>query len=597
MSVTSKSSRPSRALVSPNSSNDISVSPPAPRHASGNYYNEPTYTTSNDALSRDCPRFPNEGGAPNHRSYYPDNSSLLPSGGSTPQARASPELNDTPASPYEDLDSIQTSTVGPIRVAKSHSRRQPPGHIPRPRNAFILYRSWYVRQGFLSDIENDHREISRIVGKIWKQMSPEEQAPWRAMAEEEKAEHARMYPNYKYSPNSRRDAAAAASPTSRNAPTRPSAARSRKAKLAKTLVKKRSDAIVGAFVSGSRKLSLTVGARKIDEQIKAEEDSEAVAKTQALSLVYPTSPSSRSSVEPERPNSPVCYGASPTDLASTSNDRTAGLDVPGTLSDVNYEPSGDFSLAACSALPGEFNPDSVQLLPPDEYYRSETFLKTALRPYYDVDAGLGTSTTCDDMSDFSLFKFPTDSNLYPQPSYTSATSNSHLIASEPELSPFDRIALEGTPAGHPCATFFDTPVWDGLFASSSSPTNATSSLPSDSFSNFSWSQSRDYSGAEEYSASSVCGDAQPHDHGLFSEWCNPDSPVATDSSDVGVLTPTSISSGAPSPPLMLAYPSPTYPQKHSALLYHSWETSYEDMDAYERALGDIKAEIDDHRIF
>ncbi|CAE6446331.1 unnamed protein product [Rhizoctonia solani] len=572
---------------------DTSISLSALQNASGSYHNEPAYTTSNDTFSRDSPRFPTEGEAPNHQLYYPSNDSLLSSGGSALQARASPELNDTPTSPHEDLDSIQTGAVGPIRVAKSHSRRQPPGHIPRPRNAFILYRSWYVRQGFLSDVENDHREISRIVGKIWKQMSPEEQAPWRAMAEEEKAEHARMYPNYKYSPNSRRDAAAAASPTRRNAPTRPSAARSRKTKPCETSVKKRSDAIAGAFVSGSRKLSLTVGTRKIDEQIKADEESEAVVQIQALTLAYPTSPSDRSSVEPERPSSPVHCGASPTVLVSASNDRAVGLDVPGTLPDLTYEPTGDFSLAACSMLPGEFNPDSVQLLPPDEYYRSETFFNTALRSYYDVDAGLGTSLTCDDMTDFSSFKFPTDSNLYPESSYTNATPNHLRVASEPELSPFDRIALEGTPAGHPGATSFDTPVWDGLFASSSSPSNATSSLSSDSFSNFSWSQSRDYSGAEKYSASSVSGD----DHGLFSEWCNPDSPVATDSSDVGVLTPTSISSGAPSPPLTLAYPSPTYPQKHSALLYHSWETSYEDIDAYERALGDIKAEIDDHRIF
>jgi hypothetical protein len=29
-------------------------------------------------------------------------------------------------------------------VKKSHSRRRPPGHIPRPRNAFILFRMHYV---------------------------------------------------------------------------------------------------------------------------------------------------------------------------------------------------------------------------------------------------------------------------------------------------------------------------------------------------------------------------------------------------------------------------------------------------------------------
>ncbi|CAE6532475.1 unnamed protein product [Rhizoctonia solani] len=593
MPAMSKSSRPSRVLISPNPSHDTPTFRSPLKHASSDYHTESTYATCHDAFPRDSPRFSTEQREPSNQLCYPDSDSRLPSGGSVAQARASLDLNDSPTSSHENLNLVQTGVAGPIRVAKSHSRRQPPGHIPRPRNAFILYRSWYVRQGFLSDVENDHREISRIVGKIWKQMSPEEQAPWKAMAEEEKAEHARMYPNYKYSPNSRRDAAAA-SPTSRSAPARSS--RSRKTKASETHVK-RSDAVAGAFVSGSRKLSLVVGVRKIDEQIKTEE-SEASTQSQALSLAYPASPSGRSSVEPNSPTSPVYCGAPQVDFASVANHKT-GLDVPGTLPAMSYDPIGDFSLAACSTLTAEFNPDSVRLLPPEQYYRSETFFKTALRPYYDVDAGLGTSMTCDDMTDFSSFKFSTDLGLHSQTSNTSAMPNHQPIASEPELSPFDRIALEGTPAGHPGATSFGTPAWGNLLTGSSTSTSANSSSVSESFSNFSWGQYQNCSTAEkEYSVSSVSGgDAKSRDYGLFSEWCSPDSPIGTDGSEASVLTPTSLSSGMSPPPLSLAYPSPTYPPKHSALLYHSWETSYEDMDAYERALGDIKAEIDDHRFF
>ncbi|CAE6524076.1 unnamed protein product, partial [Rhizoctonia solani] len=277
-----------------------------------------------------------------------------------------------------------------------------------------------------------------------------------------------------------------------------------------------------------------------------------------------------------------------------SNANTGGLDVSETLSTIDYEPADDFSLAACSTPFTEFDPDSVRLLPPEQYYRSETFFKTALRPYCNVDAGLGVSTVCDDATDFSSFTFSNDSNLY-----TSAAPNHQHVASEPELSPFDRIALEGTPAGHPDAISFGTPVWGALFpASSISSTGTSSSLVSDSLSNFSWDQSQEYSSDKEYSASSMSGgDTQPCDYGIFSEWRQSDSPVATDGFDACVLTPTSLSSSVPSPPLSLAYPSPTYPQKYPTLLYHSWETRYDDMDAYERALGDINAEISDHRIF
>lgn len=84
---------------------------------------------------------------------------------------------------------------------KSHARKQPPGHIPRPRNAFILFRCDFVFQKKVPhEIEKDHRNISRIAGRIWKEMSAEQQRPWVALAEAEKAEHVVKYPGYRYNP-------------------------------------------------------------------------------------------------------------------------------------------------------------------------------------------------------------------------------------------------------------------------------------------------------------------------------------------------------------------------------------------------------------
>ncbi|KDR71548.1 hypothetical protein GALMADRAFT_213842 [Galerina marginata CBS 339.88] len=90
--------------------------------------------------------------------------------------------------------------TSPNQSRKSHARKQPLGHIPRPRNAFILFRCDFVRQKKIPEsVENDHRNISRIVGKIWRQMSPLEKEPWTKMAEEEKINHYRIYPGYKFS--------------------------------------------------------------------------------------------------------------------------------------------------------------------------------------------------------------------------------------------------------------------------------------------------------------------------------------------------------------------------------------------------------------
>ncbi|CCO27820.1 Repressor ROX1 OS=Saccharomyces cerevisiae (strain ATCC 204508 / S288c) GN=ROX1 PE=1 SV=1 [Rhizoctonia solani AG-1 IB] len=582
-----KSSSPSRSSRSLDPVHDTSGLHSTPQHTSNDHYNALRHTD----FDGDTLRFTTERGAP-YRPCHPRDDKPSALKGSVSRARVPLELDSRPASPHEHFEPVQAATVGPMRVDKNHNRRQPPGHIPRPRNAFILYRSWYVKQGFLSGIENDHREISRIVGRIWRQMSAEEQDPWKTMAEEEKTEHARMYPGYKYSPNSRRDAAAVL-PTSRDTAFRSSSVRSRKARVSETPTKKRSDAIVGAFVSRSRKLSLSLGVRKVEQEIKAEG-----SDMRSCSPSYPTSPSGQPIVAPERPSSPAHPRAPSVSQASISDDRTGGSNTLGTSPGVSYEPTCDFSLAACSTFPAELSPNSVQLLSPDEYYRCESFLKAALKQDYDSDVTLGTGMTCDDASDFSLVEFSTDSNLYSQTSYTSATHDHYPMVSEPEISPFGRILHEGTWAGHPEAVAYDTPTWDTLLSSSSTSTKTNSSVPSESFSNFSWDESRAYpTGEEEYSTSSVSGgEVQSSDCGLFSEWCNPDSVIATDVSGTSMLTLMSLPSGAPLP-LSGIHPSQMHPQKSSALTCHSWEVGYDDMDAYECALGDIETELDDHRFF
>ena len=79
-----------------------------------------------------------------------------------------------------------------------------PKRIPRPRNAFMIYRSTvWAQQKIPTGIEHDHRHISRIIGHCWNNLPEEEKGIWRAKAEEEKQEHLRKYPGYRYSPIAR----------------------------------------------------------------------------------------------------------------------------------------------------------------------------------------------------------------------------------------------------------------------------------------------------------------------------------------------------------------------------------------------------------
>ncbi|GAA5896466.1 uncharacterized protein JCM6883_006914 [Sporobolomyces salmoneus] len=102
---------------------------------------------------------------------------------------------------------------------KSHARKTAPGHIKRPPNAFILFRSHccgpkgdpsepdppgtaHARHLASLDINNS-QHVSLIVSQIWKGMKPADKAYWEQKAKAAKEEHQRLYPEYRYKPQTR----------------------------------------------------------------------------------------------------------------------------------------------------------------------------------------------------------------------------------------------------------------------------------------------------------------------------------------------------------------------------------------------------------
>lgn len=84
------------------------------------------------------------------------------------------------------------------------SRALSQGRIPRPRNAFMLFRSAFHRTKHLAQaVEKDHRHISRIIAFFWAQLPETEKDVWRQMAEIEKKQHALAYPEYRFKPTPR----------------------------------------------------------------------------------------------------------------------------------------------------------------------------------------------------------------------------------------------------------------------------------------------------------------------------------------------------------------------------------------------------------
>ncbi|KAL8968737.1 MAG: hypothetical protein Q9183_002322 [Haloplaca sp. 2 TL-2023] len=77
---------------------------------------------------------------------------------------------------------------------------QPDPKVPRPRNAFILYRQHHQAHVVARNPGLANPEISKVIGDQWRNSPPELKAHWKNLAEEEKIRHQRQYPDYRYQP-------------------------------------------------------------------------------------------------------------------------------------------------------------------------------------------------------------------------------------------------------------------------------------------------------------------------------------------------------------------------------------------------------------
>ncbi|KAJ7172924.1 hypothetical protein C8R43DRAFT_977882 [Mycena crocata] len=110
-------------------------------------------------------------------------------------------------------DFPQSISFMPLEEAPSrphrarHARKQPDGHIPRPPNAFILFRSSFIRnQRVSSEVETNHSTLSKIIGLTWQNLPADERRLWHAKARAAGEEHRRRFPAYSFRPLHRRTA-------------------------------------------------------------------------------------------------------------------------------------------------------------------------------------------------------------------------------------------------------------------------------------------------------------------------------------------------------------------------------------------------------
>lgn len=126
----------------------------------------------------------------------------------TPEPARFDEFPSPPSPPSSDASSGSNygdDETGPRSSRRqSHSRKKREGHIPRPPNAFMFFRSeLWSKEKIKKTVERDHRQISRIAGQVWNEMSDEARKPFIEQALVAKEEHKKKYPDYKFSPVSK----------------------------------------------------------------------------------------------------------------------------------------------------------------------------------------------------------------------------------------------------------------------------------------------------------------------------------------------------------------------------------------------------------
>lgn len=99
-------------------------------------------------------------------------------------------------------NNLQSQPESQIHIpTKCTCKQNDSKRIPRPRNAFILFR----QKHHLALIEEGNQvksnpEVSKELGRRWRALDPAEKDYWNNLAEEEKRLHAEKYPGYKYTP-------------------------------------------------------------------------------------------------------------------------------------------------------------------------------------------------------------------------------------------------------------------------------------------------------------------------------------------------------------------------------------------------------------
>ncbi|KLO08422.1 hypothetical protein SCHPADRAFT_835366, partial [Schizopora paradoxa] len=86
--------------------------------------------------------------------------------------------------------------------ASSSNNARPSSYIPRPPNAFILFRASFVRAHSANSANNSigSTSLSKLAGQAWRALPASEREVWERKALAAQAEHRKKYPDWRFRP-------------------------------------------------------------------------------------------------------------------------------------------------------------------------------------------------------------------------------------------------------------------------------------------------------------------------------------------------------------------------------------------------------------
>ncbi|TFK72434.1 hypothetical protein BDN72DRAFT_815985 [Pluteus cervinus] len=176
-----------------------------------------------NAANRQSKRLSNQVAVPYDRDGWQVPTEAIQHSTTVPVAPVGP--SNASVLPIHNLDALAVFLdVGSVRYAKT-------GEISRPRNAFVLFRSYFNKTNKTEpspdgkDPASSQTKVSCAAGALWNSFSSDEKMPFQEASKREREIYHRDVPNYSYSANAKKGAKPKATSTTTTRPKKASRAR------------------------------------------------------------------------------------------------------------------------------------------------------------------------------------------------------------------------------------------------------------------------------------------------------------------------------------------------------------------------------------